>query len=640
MPEKVIHCWSGPRSLSTATLYSFNQREDTECFDEPLYAPYLRAHPEISRPYRKELLDLDRHLHDKEEEAGPSSVYHGAFNPESANGILKGFNDVIVADGADARLSLNSKYVYLKHIAKFYEGIDFSHMSSDRHKHIILLRDPMDIIRSWSKNSETTDNSCTLEDTGYLKLYQLYADCLQYTGKPPIVINSNILRAHPKEVLTELCSRMEIPFDECMLSWPKGPKKVDGLWASHWYQSVWDSTGFDVSKECSFGSTTEDTHMSVLPTATPENTLSENQKVIYRLCLPIYEVLNREAIGMHPLNAGSSAAPFYFPLSPNSDNNKTIVDHGLKVRIDNSADQRNCDVLLWVGDKLVPRHQAKVSVFDSAVQGGDAVWEGLRVYDGHIFHMKEHLDRLFDSARAMAFDEAYIPSRRFIETAIHKTLLANNMRDGVHMRLTLSRGCKSTSSMNPLFNLFGACLLIVPEYKPVGGAATYDNAAGIDLITATNRRNPPQCVDSKIHHCNLINNILPKVQANYSNAADALMLDMEGMVSETNATNVFLVKDGILKTPSADACLPGITRNTIIDTLAPLLGIQCIVGRFSLSEFQAADEVFTTGTMGELTPVRSIDGRKIGERMGAEATAERFAMTKKLQEAYRKLTVI
>lgn len=152
----------------------------------------------------------------------------------------------------------------------------------------------------------------------------------------------------------------------------------------------------------------------------------------------------------------------------------------------------------------MPRELGKVSAFDSAVQGGDAVWEGMRVYDHGVFMMEAHLDRLVKSAKALSF--SHIPSKEFIRTAIKRTLIANGMFDGAHMRLTLTRGAKITSSMNPKFNIFGSNLIILPEWKPVGDPATYNNAAGIMLITASNRRNPPQCVDSKIHHCNLINN--------------------------------------------------------------------------------------------------------------------------------------
>lgn len=183
--------------------------------------------------------------------------------------------------------------------------------------------------------------------------------------------------------------------------------------------------------------------------------------------------------------------------------------------------------------------------------------------------------------------------------------------------------------MNPKFNVYGTTLIILPEWKPTEGATTYDNSVGISLISASQRRNSPQVLDSKIHHNNLINNILPKIQANLANCEDALMLDLEGYVSETNATNIFMVEDGILITPPADHCLPGITRASVL-ILAAELKIPTEVRRASLAEFHSADEVFTTGTMGELTPVIKIDGRVIG-------AGTRGPITTQLQEAYKSL---
>jgi branched-chain amino acid aminotransferase group I len=270
---------------------------------------------------------------------------------------------------------------------------------------------------------------------------------------------------------------------------------------------------------------------------------------------------------------------------------------------------------------------AGVSPWDSSVQGGDAAWEGIRVYNGKIFKLSRHLQRLFKSAKALGFENVH--SKDEILHAIFKTLAANGMRDGAHMRLTLTRGEKYTSSMNPNFNVYGTTLIILPEWKPTEGATTYDNTKGISLITSSIRRNSPSTCDSKIHHNNMINNILPKIQANLANCADALMLDLDGFVSETNATNVFMVDGGVLMTPHADHCLPGITRETVI-ALAKELEVPCEVRRISLAEFHAADEVFTTGTMGELTPVRMIDGRVIGD-------GKRGPITGRLQDVYSTL---
>ncbi|NNE16677.1 MAG: aminotransferase IV [Saprospiraceae bacterium] len=274
-------------------------------------------------------------------------------------------------------------------------------------------------------------------------------------------------------------------------------------------------------------------------------------------------------------------------------------------------DPRNKEIKIYVKDAIVAREDAKVSVFDSVVQGGDAVWEGLRVYKGGVFMLDRHLNRLMDSAHAMHF--ADIPSREEVTKALFDTLKANDMTDGVHVRLTLTRGEKVTSGMDPRLNNMGSTLIIVPEHKP----PVYDNASGIKIITSSTRRNSPNNLDSKIHHNNLINNILAKIESNVAGADAALMLDNYGFASELNGTNIFMVKNGKLFTPHADACLPGITRGLVIE-LAGQEGIACIEKNISLTELYTADEVFSTGTMGELTPITSIDGRVIKNYKGSK----------------------
>jgi branched-chain amino acid aminotransferase len=269
-------------------------------------------------------------------------------------------------------------------------------------------------------------------------------------------------------------------------------------------------------------------------------------------------------------------------------------------------DPRNKDILIYVKDELVPRDEAKVSVFDSVVQGGDAVWEGLRVYNGGVFCLDRHLERLQHSAKAMAFTQ--VPTSEEITEKLFETLKANDMYDDTHIRLTLTRGEKTTSGMDPRLNAFGPTLIIVPEWKP----PVYDNESGIRLITSTIRRNSPMHVDSKIHHNNLINNILAKIQANVAGVDAALMLDAYGFASELNGTNIFMVRKGELFTPHADACLHGITRGLVIE-LARKAGIPCIEKNISLTELYNADMVFCTGTMGELTPIVEIDGREINQ---------------------------
>src|SRR5688572_16572204 len=265
---------------------------------------------------------------------------------------------------------------------------------------------------------------------------------------------------------------------------------------------------------------------------------------------------------------------------------------------------KNANILIHVGGKLMPREQAKVSVFDSVVQGGDAVWEGLRLYNGRIFCLDRHLERLHASAHALAF--AHIPSKQEIEKAIAETLKANGMTDNTHIRLTLTRGEKITSGMDPRLNTKGSCLIVLAEWKPL----VYDNDAGIRVITSSQRRNSPQFLDSKIHHNNLLNNIIAKIQANVAGVDAAVMLDDHGFVAELNDTNLFMVKDGVVYTPPADACLHGITRGLVMQICRDL-NIPLAERNLSLSEFYNADEVFASGTMGELTPVIEIDGRSI-----------------------------
>ncbi|GFP93226.1 branched-chain-amino-acid aminotransferase-like protein 1 [Phtheirospermum japonicum] len=393
-------------------------------------------------------------------------------------------------------------------------------------------------------------------------------------------------------------------------------------------------------------------------------------------CLPFYNLLKR--------HVRQNAAKSFHPPLPVPANEK---------------------LLAWVDDEILPRDSATVSVFDSVVQGGDAVWEGLRIYEGKIFKLEEHLDRrecqkrgegemnmrqqtccdfiiksqqvcchvlvhlpfsallsllgfgstsclhglkrgtrhchltheiytrmwLFDSSKALAFSN--VPTREEVKQAIFKTLIRNGMFNNAHIRLTLTRGKKVTSGMSPAFNLYGCTLIgkmhppqlpafgsscetpLVCSNEPLTSSASfytsivlaewkppvYDNESGVTLVTATTRRNSPNNLDSKIHHNNLLNNILAKVEGNNSHADDAIMLDKDGYVSETNATNIFLVKKGHVATPHPDYCLPGITRATVME-LVVKEKLVLTERRISLSEFHTADEVFTTGTMGELSP--------------------------------------
>lgn len=288
-----------------------------------------------------------------------------------------------------------------------------------------------------------------------------------------------------------------------------------------------------------------------------------------------------------------------------------------------SYDPRNADLQVNVAGVLSRHDEARISPFDSVVQGGDGVWEGLRLHEGRIFALTEHLARLRRSAKALAF--ASVPTDEEITEQIRRTLAANDMRDDVHIRLTLTRGVKVTSGMDPRLNQAGPTLIVLAEFK----SPVYDDA-GITLVTSSVRRHRADSLDPKIHHNNLLTSILAKIEANVAGADDALMLDDAGFVAETNATHLFHVVDGVVRTPTTRACPEGITRETVLGLCAEL-GIATEVGDYSLTEHYTADEVFCTGTMGGLAPVVTIDGRPIGA--GGPGP-----VTDRLTRAYAELT--
>jgi branched-chain amino acid aminotransferase len=285
--------------------------------------------------------------------------------------------------------------------------------------------------------------------------------------------------------------------------------------------------------------------------------------------------------------------------------------------------EKNRDLIVNINGRLLHRDAAGVSPFDSVVQGGDAVWEGLRLYRGKIFKLDEHLERLRHSALALAFSE--IPPREKIVSEISRTLEANKMTDEVHIRLTLSRGVKITSGMDPRLNQSGPTLIILAEHK----APVYARS-GLNLMTSAIRRFPPDCLDPKIHHNNLIQSILAKIQANAAGADDALMLDCRGFVAETNATHVFIATAGRLLTPFTVACPEGITREAVLG-ICRQHGIPHAEMDLSLTDVYRADEMFCTGTMGELAGVVRVDGRTIGN-------GEIGPLTRRLSELFKQLT--
>lgn len=282
-------------------------------------------------------------------------------------------------------------------------------------------------------------------------------------------------------------------------------------------------------------------------------------------------------------------------------------------------DERNRELIVNINGRLLHRDEAGVSPFDSSVQGGDAVWEGLRLYHGKVFKLHEHLDRLERSARALSFAE--IPAPDKIIEEIKGTLAANKMRDGVHIRLILTRGVKITSGMDPRLNESGPTLIVLAEFKPPVYTKT-----GLILKTASVRRPSPEILDPRIHHANLLNSILAKIEANSAGADEALMLDTRGFVAETNATHIFIVRDGKVETSWVVACPEGITRATVLEICAAEK-IPHAERDLTLEDVYSADEMFCTGTMGELAGVIEIDNKIIGDgKVGP--------MTKRLSDLY------
>lgn len=688
----VVHCWSAPRSRSTALLYSFESRgEDTIALDEPLYRRWLQKktasaaagnNDAISRPYTSNLCEGSA-----PEECDEGEKWRWEREAKSFNERIDGAVETLLRQGGENEEGGEGGVIFVKQMAKFSPLFDFdANWEKDeprcdsgrgdggaikswedtaqywkdltlttieelnqgdmkieiRHRHLLLIRDPVSVLGSWmGKSGDVHGNNPRPDEVGVVPLLDVYSKAI--VDGTVTVVDSDDLAADPEVCLKELCATLGIEYRDSMLQWKAGPHDCDGPWAEWWYHDVRGSTGWDPADEVrggndeasekEAGKNSGDSSDGGDETMTDGNAdCNDNdgtdERPKKKKKTPNYRTVPPALLPS--LRMSLPAYDFLRTLTPTYSRRAVSAPPSGKLY----EDPRNEHVLVYVGapgpkgrGRILPRDMAGISPFDSSVQGGDAAWEGIRVYQGRIFHLERHLTRLFHSAKALGFE--CVHTRDEVREAVFRVLAANGMRDGAHMRLTLTRGEKCTSSMNPRFNVYGTTLIILPEWKPTEGATTYDNSNGVSLITAgVCRRNSPNGVDSKIHHNNMINNILPKMQANLCGAADAIMLDPEGYVSETNATNIFLVDDaGTLVTPTADYCLPGITRETIL-LLAKEMNIITDVRRVSLAEFHYADEVFTTGTMGELTPVTMIDGRVIGTGKLGKTTA-------RLQDAYK-----
>lgn len=263
------------------------------------------------------------------------------------------------------------------------------------------------------------------------------------------------------------------------------------------------------------------------------------------------------------------------------------------------------ELLVYIDGRLVPRPEAKISVWDSGFQCGDGVYEGLRVYRGGVFQLREHVDRLFRCAHAIGI--AVPKSREALAQAILDTVKANGLAEDAHIRITITRGDKPRTGMDPKIGGDAApTMVIIAEPKTPAFPKS-----GIRLVTSSVRRTPAQCLDPKLHTLNQLGQIMAKIEANNAGANEALMLDMQGFVAETNSANIFIVRGSQIATPKRDAIMPGFTRALVLET-APTLGWTASEENVSLADVYGADEVFITGTVNQLVPVVEVDGRRIG----------------------------
>jgi branched-chain amino acid aminotransferase len=291
---------------------------------------------------------------------------------------------------------------------------------------------------------------------------------------------------------------------------------------------------------------------------------------------------------------------------------------------DFADDERNEHILIWINGELVPRERAVVSVFDAGFVLGDGVWEGLRVRSGHPAFLERHLDRLFEGAKAIMLDIGL--DRGELTDAIYATLRANEMTDGVHVRLMVTRGVKRTPYQDPRVTIGPATVVIIAEHKEPLPATVTD---GITLFTTHVRRAAPDTLDPKLNSHSKLNDITACIQAYTAGADEALMLDPHGFVATCNSTHFFIVSGGEVLTSDGRYCLAGITRANVLE-LCLANGIPARETTFSLTDVYSAGEAFVTGTFAGVVPVRSVDGRVIGD-------GRRGPVVERLQGLYREL---
>ncbi|MEW5319325.1 MAG: hypothetical protein WDW38_010484 [Sanguina aurantia] len=599
MSNPTICTWSGPRSCSTSLLYAFSQRTDTLVLDEPLYASFL-TQTGLSRPYRDQVL--------KEQDS-------------NGNEVMRRIRDT---EGRPVGRPL----LYAKHMSKQRLGLDAAAMENAQH--VLLVREPYGVVQSFSKTLTPTH-----QELGYTALLEIQSE-LRAAGRPPIVLLSDDLIKDPEGMLRALCQALSIPFQSAMLRWPAGPKPFDGVWAPWWYSNTHKSTGF--------GSGVRD----------PRLPLAHELKQLYGECCALFQLLRRDALS--PLSpptpglprtismpsgalisthsrangggtaAAAAAAAAAATQQQGAGRGHAAAETGTHVY---SSDARNADVLVGIRDgvldalELVWRPLAKVSVLDSGFMLGDGVWEGVRLHAGCLMFVEEHMDRLYEGAKALDMDLCLSPQQ--LVSMVYEVIDANGMAaaSGVHIRLMVTRGLKPTPYQNPNTTIGKPTIVILPEYKE---ASRIPKEQGIRLFTCHVRRGAPDVQDPMLNSHSKLNCIAACIQANKAGVDEALMLDPHGFVATCNSTNFLMVKKGALWAPTTKYQLHGITRSNILD-LAAEAGIPTQERDIPLTQAYSADEAFVTGTFAGLIPVVEIDGRMIGK-------GTRGPVTQRLQQLY------
>lgn len=294
-------------------------------------------------------------------------------------------------------------------------------------------------------------------------------------------------------------------------------------------------------------------------------------------------------------------------------------------------DPRNLNILISVNGKLVPRAEAMVSVFDSGFILGDGVWEGLRLVNGGVPFLREHIERLYEGAKSIFMDIGLSPAE--LVQRLFDCVDANGMTDGVHIRLMVTRGVKATPYQDPRVTIGKATIVIIPEYKEPNPKKF---AEGLSLHTVNVRRGAPDVQDQKLNSHSKLNCITACIQAANAGADEALMLDPLGFVATCNSTHFFIVRRGEVWTSSGQYCIPGITRSAIL-RVAHSLGIPAFEKQFSLYDVYGADEAFVTGTFAGLIPVRIIDGRPVRHPLSTESWSGAGPVSLKLSTGYKSL---